>query len=197
MFKNRFSKKNKIENIKNEFKKYKQIANDYIEILRKIDRGQLDSNDFEFLEMNSGILQMQLNYFKLGKGTFRRPFGLGTYHNFQFIANFPALFKNRVNQDEALSFISGIKSALSTYIQLIDDLLNSDQKTKEFIKKISRRSYKIKNLSFDKPKISEVIFLGIYVTSFPFLVNPNTFLLGIIMNLFAMITIFIFSMIND
>ena len=67
MFKNRFSKKNKIENTKNEFKKYKQIANKYLEILRKIDKGQIDSNDFEFLEMNSGILQMQLNYFKLGK----------------------------------------------------------------------------------------------------------------------------------
>jgi len=67
MSKNRFSKKNKIENTKNEFKKYKQIANKYLEILRKIDKGQIDSNDFEFLEMNSGILQMQLNYFKLGK----------------------------------------------------------------------------------------------------------------------------------
>ena len=187
--------KDKIEKTKNKIKKYKQIAEEYLEIIKKIDKKQINANDFEFLEMNSGILQIELNSFGLGQGRFKRPYGLGTYDDFQFIANFPVLFKNQL--DEALTLLSGIKSIISTYIHINEDLVNDNQKLKEFIKKNNRSSNQTRKSIFNKAKIIEIIFLGIYVLSLPLLVEPNTFIIGFIMNLIAAITIFIFSMIKE
>ena len=54
----KFTSNSKLTKIKDELKKYRQIAQEYLKIMRKIDRGPIEPYDFEFLEMNSGILQI-------------------------------------------------------------------------------------------------------------------------------------------
>ncbi len=163
----------------------------------KIDKGEIDPNDFDFIEVNSGILQMQLSRFKLGTGIYTRPFNSGTFKNYQYIVNFPPLYKDRRSRKEAMRFVSGIKTFLTTFIHLIDEILNDKQKLKEFVQKNSGRSKLIKKFNFNNAKIIEIIFLGIYVLGLTFLVEPKTFIIGFVMNLIAVITIFIFGMINS
>jgi len=86
--------KDKIEKTKNKIKKYKQIAEEYLEIIKKIDKKQINANDFEFLEMNSGILQIELNSFGLGQGRFKRPYDLGTYDDKQELIDIKNPIKN-------------------------------------------------------------------------------------------------------
>lgn len=191
----RAKNKEKIAKTKEKLRKYRQIAKKYLEIIYKIEKGQINAEDFDFLEINSGILQMQLNYFKLGKGTLDRPYNLGRHENYEFIANFPGLFKNQ--QDEALTQISGIKSVLSTYNHLIDDLANDNQELKEFVRKNNRRSIQGKKFNLNREKIIEIIFLGIFGLSIPFSIKPDTILIGFIMSLIAVVTIFIMSMITE
>ena len=197
MNKIRFRNSNKIEKTKKKFKKYQEMAKKYLEIMYKIDEGEIDKNDFDFLEMNSGIMQIELNSFGLGTGIYRRPFNLGVFKDYQYIANFPALFKNQTTRKQVSSFISGIKSMLNTYIHIIDNLLNDKQKLKESIQKKNRNSKSIKKFNLNKVKIIEIIFLGIFVLGLTFLVEPKTFVIGFVMNLIAVITIFIISMVNE
>ena len=151
------SKKNlKVEKVKEELKKDLELAKKYLRIISEIGGEKvIKSEDLEFLELNSGILQMKLGEFGLGEGMFRRPFDLGTYANFQYIANFPTMYKQHATRDEAILCTSLIITFLSTYIKKINEKLEDEEGFKETITK----SYKIKKLKLDKKIIIKLLFV--------------------------------------
>ena len=127
----------------------------------------------------------------------RRPYNLGTIQDFQYLANFPTLFKNPTTRKEGLSWVSGIKSFLATYIQIIDDLLINDNNLKNFGKSNKTDKNQLKKLKMDKAKIIEIIFLGIYVSSLILLIEPKTLIYGLIMNIITVGIILVISFISE
>ena len=208
--------KSKIPNIKRELKKYQDLAKNYLDIIRKIDqrtskKGILDfpefmtvdklklsQEEFEFIEANSYIIQEHCNKFGLGYGSYRRPFGLGDYPYYEFILNFPILYKSSVTRDEAIALISIIKSSLSTFIQKVEELLNDEKKLKKFIKISNEQKVNWGlRMKLNKAKIIEMIFLGLYIYSLSILVKPETFVIGIGVNIISVIFIIIISFIGE
>jgi len=203
--KKRFSKGYAFKDIKNELKEYQEKAQTYLEILKRLEqrtssRGILDlppnitresmrltKEEFEFIEANSAILQEQCNKFGLGVGSLREAFGMGFHPRFEFIVNFPVRYKNPIMRDDALNFLSYIKTALSTYIHKIKEMLNNNNKLEKFAKNLSKSKVMHSKLMLDKPKtkIIELFFSVVYAISVGFLVIPEYFILGLILNIFA------------
>jgi len=216
--KKKFSKESSLKNIKNELKKYQGMAQNFLEILRRLEqrtpsRGILDlppsmmgesmkltKEEFEFIETNSYILQEQCNKFGLGVGSLKEAFGMGYHQRFEFIANFPIRYKDRINRDDALAFLSIVKTALSTYIHKVNELLNSSDKLKNFAKISSKSEKEHSRLRLDKNKarIIELCFSVIYTMSIGLLIIPEYFIPGLILNIFAVsIIILIFFLISE
>lgn len=213
-----FTKRNGTTEIKNELAKYQNIAKKYLEIIREIesknppkglfelpafiDRRQqisINKSDFEFIEENSLLLQKQLNQFNLGVGSYREPFGMGVHRYFEFLSNFPTMYRDPVRRDEAIICISIIITSLSTYIQIIEDLLNNKEKLKEYLKNLGKtqKTSSKKKARLDKTKMIEIIFLGLYVVSLGHLMIPDYFIYGFIENLISVIAIIIISFIPN
>ena len=149
--KNQPSKENDLKSIKNELKEYQGKAQIYLEILKRLEertprRGLLDlpafmtgesmkltKDEFEFIEANSAILQEQCNKFGLGVGSLKEAFGMEYHPRFEFIVNFPVRYKNPIMRDDALVFLSYVKTALSTYIQKVKEMLNNKNKLSDYI----------------------------------------------------------------
>ncbi len=205
------SKENSLKNIKNELKKYQEKAQIYLEILRRLEqrtppRGVLDfppsmtgesmkltKEEFEFIEENSAILQEQCNKFGLGVGSLREAFGMGYHPRFEFIINFPIRYKNPIMRDDALGFLSYIKTALSTYIQKVEEMLKNNDKLKEYAKISSKYGIKHSKIRLDKnkAKIIELSFSVVYAISIGLLIIPEYSISGLILNIFAVFIIVI------
>lgn len=203
--KKKISKENTLKNIENELKKYQEMAQIYLEILRRLEqrtppKGILDlppsltgesmkltEEEFEFIEVNSAILQEQCNKFGLGVGSLREAFSMGYHPRFEFIVNFPIRYKNPIMRDDALVFLSYVKTALSTYIHKVEEILNNNDKLKEFAKISSKSDKKHSKIRLDKnkAKIIELSFSVVYAISIGLMIIPKYFISGLILNIFA------------
>ncbi|MHA1233008.1 MAG: hypothetical protein ACTSPQ_20470 [Candidatus Helarchaeota archaeon] len=216
--KNKVSKHNSLEIIKNELKEYQQKAQVYLEILRRLEQRipsreifdlppnitgepmRLTREEFEFIEANSALLQEQCNKFGLGVGFFREALGMGYYRRFEFIVNFPIRYKNPVMRDDALGFLSYIKTALTTYIHKVDEILKNKQKLKEYVKKSSKSNNNQSRLRLDKTKakIIEFCFSVVYAISIGLLIVPEYFISGLTLNIFSVtMIILIFFLVSE
>ena len=156
---------NNLNLIKNELNEYKEKAQLYLEILKRLEertprRGLLDlppfltrepmkltKEEFEFIEANSAILQEQCNKFGLGVGSVREAFGMGYHPRFEFIVNFPVRYKNPITRDDALVLLSYVKTTLFTYIHKVEEILANKDKLKKIAKKLTKsekRNLKLK-----------------------------------------------------
>lgn len=216
--KKKLTKENTLKDIKKELKEYQEKAQIYLEILKKLEqrtpsRGILDlppsmtgesirltKEEFEFIEANSAILQEQCNKFGLGVGSLREAFGMGYHPRFEFIINFPIRYKNPIMRDDALVFLSYIKTALSTYIHKVKEISNNNNKLKEFAKTSSKSEEKHSKLRLNKikAKIIELSFSVVYAISIGLLIIPEYFISGLTLNIFAVsIIILIFFLASN
>ncbi|KKK44524.1 hypothetical protein LCGC14_0757180 [marine sediment metagenome] len=111
----------------------------------------------------------------------------------QPIGTFPNYLGADIPLDERFIY-SALKSNLNRYIQLVEDYIKYPKKLKKISKEKRKKPYRI--IKFDKIKLIELIFAGLFITSVVLLINTNTFIYGFILNLISVITILILSFIN-
>lgn len=102
-------------------------AKGYLDIIRKIEAKECTTSEFESIQANASTLQKEMMKIGHGKIYFRRPFGLGTFPNFQIIANFPTLLATHGLEDEAIVLIPTVKQALLSYIQEVKELIENPE----------------------------------------------------------------------
>ncbi len=199
-FKNIFSKKNvKIEELKNNLEKTQLMSRQYLEIVNrfKINK-QISADDYNFLTSNSGILQLKVMKLKpqLGRIHYKRPFDLGVFPDYEVINNFPILLSNRRLIDEAISLIPAIEGALSTYNNLVDEIIKDNKKLKLLLNKDKKGKTAWKILKEDRKSLYNVFLIPVYVVSLPLLFYSQTFIPGLILNIVSVFLIILLSFLS-
>lgn len=199
-FKNFFSKKNvKIQNLRNKLKDTQLLARRYLEIVNKLKNNkQISADDFNYIASNSGILQLKVMKLKpqLGVIHYKRPFNFGEIPNYEVINNFPILLSNRGLIDEAISLIPAIDGALSTYNNMVDEIIKDDKKLKLILNKDKKGKLTWKILKEDRKSIYNVFLIPTYIISFSLLFYPKTVIPGLILNFLSVFLIILLSFLS-
>ena len=199
-FKNIFSKKNvKIEELKNNLKKTQLMSKQYLGIVNRLKiNNEISADDYTYLTSNSGILQIKIMNLKsqLGVIHYKRPFNLGEIPNYEVITNFPTLLNDRRLMDEAISIIPAIEGALSTYNNIVNEILQDEKKLKLLLNKDKKGKTIWKILKEDKKSLFSIMLLPVYVLSVSFLFYPITFIPGLILNIVSVFLIILVSFLS-
>jgi len=199
-FKNIFSKKNvKIEELKNNLEKTQLMARKYLEIVERFKNNkQISADDYNYIASKSGILQLKVMILKpeIGRVHYKRPFDLGVFPNFEVINNFPILLSNRRLIDEAISIIPAIEGALSTYNNMVDEIIKDNKKLKLLLNKDKKGKMTWKILKEDRKSLYNVLLIPIYVIGLSLLFYPKTFIPGLILNIVSVFLIILLSFLS-
>ena len=133
---------------------------------------------------------------KLGLVHHTNPSNSGEFPKFELISNFPNIFKNSRSKDEYISLIPLIQGILSTYINLLDDIIKDNQKLKVLLSKDkkSKRTWKI--FKEDRKSLYNVFLIPVYVVSLPLLFYSQTFIPGLILNIVSAFLIILLSFLS-
>ena len=193
------SNKDKIQELRNQLESTQSIAKKYLRIVENFDNHKgISEEDYNYLLANSGILQMKMMKLKpqIGVIHYKRPFDLGVFPDFEIISNFPNLLKDRLIIDEAFTLAPVIRGALSTYINMVEDIIKDNKKLRILFKKGKNNKSKLKIIKEDKIFLYTTILAPIYVASLPLLFYPITFYLGLTLNIVSVSLIVLVSLLT-
>jgi len=175
------------------------MAREYLEIVNRLKKTkQISDEDYSYISLNSGILQLKIMKLKpqLGVIHYKRPFNSGVIPNYEVIGNFPILLSNRGTLDEAFSIIPAIEGALSTYIIMVADILKDTKKLELLLNRSKENKTKWKIIKEDKKSLFSAFLIPVYIASLPLLFYPVTFIYGIILNVVSVFLILLVSFLS-
>jgi len=179
-----------------ELKESLKRAKTYLSIVESIERtGQFTREQENWLLQNCRLLDEEMESLKFGQvePALNNANGRTLFIMKHPIGTFPNYLKASLPLDESFIY-SALKSNLNRYIQLVEDYIKYPKKLKKISKEKRKKTYRI--IKFDKIKLIELIFAGLFITSVVLLINTNTFIYGFILNIISFITILILSFIN-
>lgn len=170
-------------------------AKTYLSIVESIERTrQITLEQENWLFQNCRVLDEEMTELKFPQLEPAMADAYRTYFQMSHpIATFPTYLKGRFPMDERYIY-SALKNNLNGFIQKVEDLIKNPKKFKELSKENRNKVFKI--LKFDKIKLIELIFAGLFITSVMLLINTNTFIFGFILNIISVLAILILSFIN-
>ena len=193
------SKNVKIEELKNNLEKTQLMARQYLEIINRLKiNKKISADDYSYIASNSGILQLKLMKLKpqLGRIHYRRPGNLDVIPDYEIFSNFPILLSDRRLIDEAISIIPAIEGALSTYNNMVDEIIKDNKKLKLLLNKDKKGKITWKILKEDKKTLYSVFLIPLYVFSLLSLFYPETVILGLILNIVSVFLIILLSFLS-
>lgn len=185
----------KNNNKKSELKESLKRAKEYLSIVESIERtGQFTREQENWLLQNCRLLDEEMNELNFqqlepGMSDAYRTF----FHMRHPIATFPNYLKAKLPFDKRF-LISTLRNNLNGYIKKVEDLTKNPKKMKELSNTKKRNPSKI--IKFDKIKLIELIFAGLFITSVILLISSNTFIYGFILNIISVVVILILSFFN-
>jgi len=178
----------KVENLKNQLKQTQSMTKQYLEIIKNFKKNHnMTQEELDFIVSKSGIIQLKIMKLKpeLVKITYERPFNLGTYPDYELLSNFPILLRDHRLRDEAHAIIPAIESGLSTYLNMVDEIINTPKMLKNLLKRKKETKKLLQILKEDKKLLFEILFIPIYIVSLTLLLNTQTFIFGLIFNIIS------------
>lgn len=171
-------------------------ANTYLSIVENLEKtGQFSKEEENWLFQNCRLLDEEMNEsnFRQMEVGMQDGYGRRLFNIKDLISIFPTYLKTGFPMDESFIY-SALKNNLNGYIQKVEDLVKNPKKLKEFSKEKKKNVLRI--IKFDKIKLIELIFVGLFITSVVLLINSNTFIYGFILNIISVVAILILSFIN-